>query len=131
MKKFALIAACAALGACGQQAEKPAEADAKPAEAAAVAATDDSTPAPGDYGVKAADGTMSTTTLVGDGTFVTTEADGTKVTGKYVRKDGKDCFDADGDQAEMCWTATPPAADGSFTSTSDDGQTVTVTPPKS
>lgn len=130
MKKLALIASFAALAACSQPAEKPAEADTKAAEAAAVT-PDDSAPAMGDYAVKDADGKMSTTTLNADGTFVSTEADGTKITGKYVRKDGKDCFDDDGDQAEVCWTASAPAADGTFTSTSSTGETVTVTPPKS
>lgn len=130
MKKFALIASFAALAACTQQAEAPAEPAAEPA-AETAAATDDSAPPPGDYAVKDADGTMSTTRLNADGTFETTEADGTKVTGKYVRKDGKDCFDDDGDQAEVCWTAAEPSADGTFTSTSSTGETVTVTPPKS
>lgn len=130
MRKFLAIASFAALAACTQPAETPAEPAAEPAEAAA-AATDDSTPPPGDYAVKAADGTMSTTRLNGDGTFETTEADGTKIKGKYVRKDGKDCFDDDGDQAEVCWTAGEPAADGTFTSTSSTGEVVTVTPPKS
>jgi hypothetical protein len=131
MRKFFLAASFAALAACTQQADKAAEADAPAAEVAAPAATDDSAPPTGDYAIKNADGSMATTRLNADGTFESTAADGTKVTGKYVRKDGKDCFDDDGDQAEVCWTAAEPAADGTFTSTSSTGETVTVTPPKS
>ncbi len=129
MKKLMMIAALSALTACSQQAEKTADADTAPVEAAAPASADSTSPV-GDYDVKMADGKMAKTSINADGTYVDTGPDGKEVKGKYARKDGKDCFDPEGDEAEACWTSTTPAADGSFTSTGPDGATVTVTPTK-
>jgi hypothetical protein len=129
MKKLMMIAALSALAACSQQAEKTAEAEAAPAEAAAPTATDSASLA-GDFDVKMADGKMNKTTINADGTYVDTDPDGKQIKGKFAMKDGKECFDADGDEAELCWTSAKPGADGSFTSTSDKGETVTVTPAK-
>lgn len=129
MKKLVIIAALASLAACSQQAEKAAETEAAPAEATTTAATDSASPV-GDYDVKMADGKMAKTTINADGTYVDTGPDGKEIKGKFARKDGKDCFDPDGDEAEACWTSTTPAADGSFSSTGPDGVTVTVTPAK-
>ena len=129
MKKLMMFAALAALTACSQQTEKAAEAEAVPAEAAAPAGTD-SASFVGDFDVKLADGTMGKTRINADGTYVETAPDGKEAKGKFVLKDGKECFDADGDEAEVCWTSAKPGADGSFTSTSDKGATVTVMPAK-
>lgn len=124
-----MIAAIAALAGCSQQSEKAAETEAVPAEAAVTAETD-SASFVGDYDVKLADGKMGKTRINEDGTFVDTDPEGKEVKGKFSIKDGKECFDADGDEAEVCWTSTKPGADGSFTSTSDKGETVTVMPAK-
>ena len=129
MKKLVMIAALTSLAACSQQAEKAAETETAPADAAATTATDSVSPV-GDYDVKMADGTMAKSTINADGSYVDTGPDGKEVKGKYARKDGKDCFDPDGDEAEACWTSTAPSADGSFTATAPDGTTVTVTPAK-
>ena len=129
MKKLVMIAALASLAACSQQAEKAAETEAAPAEAAATTEAD-STSLAGDYDVKMADGKMGKTTINEDGTFVDTGPDGKKVKGKFAMKDGRECFDADGDEAEVCWTSAKPGADGSFTSTNEKGETVTVMPAK-
>ncbi len=129
MKKLIMIAALSALAACSQQAEKAAETETAPAEAAATTATDSAAPV-GDYDIKMADGTMAKSTINADGTYVDTGPDGKQVKGKFARKDGKDCFDPDGDEAEVCWVSTAPAADGSFTATGPDGTKVTVTPAK-
>lgn len=129
MKKLVMITAIAALAGCSQQAEKAAETEAAPVEAAATAETD-SPSFVGNYDVKMADGTMAKTTINEDGTYSNTAPDGKELKGKFAQKDGKECFDADGDEAEICWTSTKPAADGTFTSTSSTGETVTVTPAK-
>ncbi len=129
MKKFVIIAALGALTACSQQAEKAAETETAPAEAAATTATDSASPV-GDYDVKMADGKMAKTTINADGTYSNTAPDGKEAKGKFAMKDGKECFDADGDEVEICWTSTKPAADGSFSSTSSTGETVSVTPAK-
>jgi len=125
-----LILAAAAtltLAACDKKAEEvPAAADTAMAEATPMA---DAGVTPGTYDVKDADGTMSKTVINADGTYVDTDKDGKEMKGTYARKDGKDCFDPDGDEAEMCWTSGPADAAGVFTSTSADGKmTVTVTP---
>ncbi|MBA3942821.1 MAG: hypothetical protein C0520_16590, partial [Sphingopyxis sp.] len=98
--------------------------------AAPAAPAADSGTAPGTYDVKLADGAMASTVINADGTYVDTGPDGKSVKGKFANKDGKDCFDPDGDDPEVCWTATTPAADGSFTATNPEGTTVTVTPTK-
>lgn len=129
MKKFVLLAAaCAAAAACSQTAEEPAP----PAETTAAEPTTaaaDQGVTPGTYDVKMADGSVATTTINADGSYVDTGPEGEQVRGAYARKDGRDCFDPAGDDPEMCWTVGETAADGSFTATSADGETtVTVTP---
>lgn len=130
MKKLFLLAAIAALSACSQKAEESKETAAAPAEAAAPAASADSGTAAGTYDVKMADGTMASTVINADGSYVDTDAKGKIVKGKFARKDGKDCFDPDGDAAEVCWTVSTPGPDGSFSATAPDGTAVTVTPKK-
>jgi hypothetical protein len=135
MKKLLLLTALVALSACMKKPEQPKENAVAPAETAAPAApaaADSATTAPGDYEVKMADGTMAMTTINADGTYVDTDPKGKQIKGKFAHKDGKDCFDPDGDEAEMCWTVSTPGADGSFTAKSADGKMeVTVTPKKS
>ncbi|MBL0923726.1 MAG: hypothetical protein IBJ12_04565 [Sphingomonadaceae bacterium] len=129
MKKLMMVAALSALAACSQQAEKAAEEETVPVETAAPAEVDSASMV-GDYEIKMADGKMAKTTINADGTYVDTGPDGKEIKGKFAMKDGKECFDPDGDEGEMCWTSTKPGADGSFTSTSDKGDTVTVMPAK-
>lgn len=130
MKKFIVFAAMVALSACSQKAEESADTAPVPAEVATPAAPADSTTAPGTYDVKMADGTMGTTVINADGTYVDTDAKGKVIKGTFAAKDGKDCFDPEGDEAESCWSVTAPGADGSFTATGPDGMVVTVTPKK-
>lgn len=130
MKKLVLLAALTALSACSQKAEEKKEIAAEPAAEAAPAPAADSGTSPGTYDVKMADGTMATTTINADGTYVDTDAKGKAIKGQYATHDGKDCFDPEGDEMGMCWAVTKPAADGSFTATADDGTVVTVTPRK-
>lgn len=128
MKKIVLLAAIAALSACSKKSDEAVPAAAETA-AATAAAADES--AVGSYDVKMADGTMGKTVINADGTYTDTDAKGAVIKGKFARKDGKDCFDPDGDEPEMCWTVEPPAADGSFKATTPDGKmTVTVTKAK-
>jgi hypothetical protein len=133
MKKLLLLAALTALSACSQKAEESKDTAAAPAETTAAPAPAASPgTAPGTYDVKMADGTMASTVINADGTYEDIDAKGKTVKkGKYANKDGKDCFDPEGDEAEECWALSPVAADGSFTATSPDGTAVTVTPKKS
>lgn len=133
MKKLVLLAAFATLSACSQKAEEKKaeekkEVAAEPAAEAAPAPAADSGTPPGTYDVKMADGTMATTTINADGTYVDTDAKGKQAKGQYATRDGKDCFDPEGDEMGMCWAVSKPGADGSFIATADDGTVVTVTP---
>lgn len=129
MKNLVLLAAVAALSACSQQAEETKEA-AAPVETTAPAAPASTGTPPGDYEVKMADGTIASTTINADGTYVDTDPKGKAIKGKLTHKDGNDCFDPDGDEAEVCWSLSTTAADRSFTATAPDGTAVTVTPKK-
>ncbi|QYU69078.1 hypothetical protein J4558_02735 [Leptolyngbya sp. 15MV] len=82
----------------------------------------------GTYDVTNADGGAGSTTINPDGTYVDVDSKGVETRGVFARRDGLDCFDPDGEPAEVCWTVTAPGADGSFTATSPDGTTVTVRP---
>jgi hypothetical protein len=130
MKKLVLIAAFSLLAACSQKAEEKKEVAAEPATEAPPAPAADSGTQPGTYDVKMADGTMATTTINADGTYVDTDPKGKEVKGLYASHDGKDCFDPEGDAPGMCWAVSKRGADGSFTATADDGTVVTVTPKK-
>jgi hypothetical protein len=130
MKKIVLLAALSMLAACSQKTEEKKETPAEPVAETAPAPAADSGTAPGTYDVKMADGTMGTTTINADGTYVDTDAKGKQVKGLFATHDGKDCFDPEGDEMGMCWAVSKPAADGSFTATADDGTVVTVTPKK-
>lgn len=132
MKKLVLLAALTALSACSQKAEESKDAAAAPTETAAPAPAVNPGTAPGTYDVKMADGTAASTIINADGTYADLDAAGKTVKkGKFAHKDGNDCFDPDGDEAEECWSLSPVAADGSFTATNPKGTTVTVTPKKS
>ncbi len=130
MKKLALIAAISLLAACSQKSEEKKEVAAEPAAETAPAPAADSGTQPGTYDVKMADGTMASTVINADGTYVDTDPKGKEVKGLYASHDGKDCFDPEGDALGMCWAVSKPGADGSFTATADDGTVVTVTPKK-
>lgn len=130
MKKLLLLTALVALSACSQKAEESKETAAAPTEMATPAPVADSVTKTGTYDVKMADGTMATTVINADGTYVDTSAKGEIVKGLYASKDGKDCFDPEGDALGACWDVTKPGADGSFTATSPEGIVVTVTPRK-
>ncbi len=129
MKKLILLAMVAALSACTQKADEAKDTTTAPVEETMVAPAD-ATSAPGTYDVKMADGTVGKTVINADGTYVDTDPNGKEIKGSFVHKDGKDCFDPEGDEAEMCWAVSTPGADGSFTATSPDGTVVTVTPSK-
>ena len=129
MKKLAIAASIAVLAACGPAPkEEPAveETAAAPVEAPAVA----NGSAPGTYIATGADGTEVTAVINADGTYIDTAADGSVIAeGTWAVVDGKTCFTpkAEGATAE-CWTESAPGEDGSFTATSDTGDTVTVRP---
>jgi hypothetical protein len=125
MRKIMMIAAIAALSACSKPAEeaKAPEASAAPTEAAAAPAIE-----AGDYTFADKDSKQGKLSVAADMTYSATMPDGSAQKGTVSEKDGKACYDAEGDKIPtMCWKNDPPAADGTWTAVSDDGQVVTVT----
>ena len=131
MKKLILLAGIAALAACSGKepaAEEGAAAEA-PATEAVAAATPAAGPTPGSYDVTGPDGTKLVATLMADGTYVDRDEAGKVLEkGTWATKDGKTCFDDEGDKAKVCYTDSAPAADGSFTATEADGKVTQVKP---
>lgn len=126
MKKFVLIAAVASLSACSQQAEEKTNTAemGSPEPTGPMATTQD--PA-GAYDVRRYNGGTSNIVIRADGTYTDILPDGTTIeSGSFALKDGKYCFDADGDKAEVCWTISQPGADGSLTASDPEGHTVTL-----
>ena len=124
MRKLIACAAIVALAACSQPAPEPAaEEETAAAEPAAEA------PVPGDYTVTYEDGSEAPFTINADGTWSGTNTAGEAGNGTYVFADGKTCFTSDPpNENDTCWTASPTEADGTFSSVSDNGVTVTVKP---
>ena len=129
MKKLILLAGIAALAACTSKEPAAEETAAAEAPAAAVAAAPAAAPTPGSYDVTGPDGTKLVATLMADGTYVDRDEAGKVLEkGKWAAKDGKTCFDDEGAKAEVCYTDSAPAADGSFTATEADGKVTQVKP---
>lgn len=129
MKKLMLVAACAALTACGGNDTDdaatidPAEpiVEAEPTRTVDPAVAE----AAGTYEMTAADGTVMMRTVNADGTYTTDIGDAVGETGT-VRLDGDAmCYDPEGPQPETCWTAGETADDGSFEIT-NGSRTMTV-----
>jgi hypothetical protein len=124
MRMIMMFAAVAALGACSKPAEQATapESSAAPAEAAAEVIQ------AGDYTFVDKDKKQGTVSIAADNTYSVTWPDGRSQKGTVAEKDGKACYDPEGDKdPSMCWKNDPPAADGTWTASSDDGQAVTVT----
>jgi hypothetical protein len=131
--KTILIVAASTVALCGCQKAATSNDTAMAANDTAAATTP--TPAAmttangspaGTYDVTAKDGTKSQSILNADGTYTDNAGGKNPVHGTWNVVDGKTCFDPDGDEGRTCWTETAPAADGSFTATSDKGEVVTV-----
>lgn len=132
MKKLAILAALAMLGACSKPAPvTPAAEETTPApatEASAAAATLDNGVPAGNFSVVDGKGMAFSTAINADGTYADTAADGKVLEeGTWAVSEGETCFTPKNAAVE-CFTPTAPGADGSFTSTSDKGRSLTVKP---
>lgn len=124
MKKLTMIAGCVSLAACsGADAPAEGEADTEIVSAEAPA----SEGLLGTYEVTNADGTVGTTTFDAEGGYISMADDAETGRGTVAMVNGQTCFNsAEEGSAPECWTDGEPAEDGSWVSTSDDGETVTV-----
>lgn len=136
MKKLILLASLAALAACSKPEEAAAPPEAAASEtmpvdagtASSEAMTDPNAIQPGNYDIVDKDKKSTSLMIAADNTYTFTDDKGPHK-GTVAMKDGKACYDPDEDKVPtMCWTSAKPGADGSWTATSDDGQTVTVKP---
>ena len=131
MKHVLLLAAAAATLVGCQKAADKSEANASntaamapaPTPAAMVTANGST---PGTYEVILKDGTKGHSTLNADGTYTDTDPKGKETKGTWHVTDGKTCFDPDGAEGPSCYSEGAVGADGSFTATSDKGESVTV-----
>ena len=133
MRSLAILAPLALLAACGDRdqaaAPEAAASDTMPMDAStATAGAEAAGPQPGKYDVTAPDGTKMVAELKADGTYQDWQGDKVVEKGTWAVKDGKTCFDAEGDEAEVCYTDGPAAADGSFDATGPDGKVTKVAP---
>ena len=131
MKKIIALAALAALTACSQAEE--AENTDTMADGTSVTEQEPAmtaeAPASGDYMVAYEDGTEVPFTMNADGTWTGQDGEGATQSGTYEQRDGKTCFVTDPpSDNDSCWTNAAVGDDGSWTSTSDAGVTVTVRP---
>lgn len=122
MKTYLALSAVLVLAACAQ----PAETETEEAPVEEVAAYDGSVAA-GDYTVTYADGSAPFS-IDPEGNWTSVDEEGNTTEGTSEIVDGKICFTATGQTEAECWTNQAPGEDGSFSSTSDAGETVTVTP---
>jgi hypothetical protein len=126
MRTIMIFAAVAALGACSKPAEEPAATE--PTAAATEAAAEASQSPAGDYTFVDKDNKQGKLTIAADNTYSVTMPDGTASKGVVSDKDGKACYDPEGDKdPTVCWTNGKPAEDGTWQATNDAGDVVTVT----
>lgn len=125
MKVYLTLAACLAIAACSPAAESEAEPTTEPTvEEVAVAPGG---VAPGYYMVDDSEGSAPFS-IDADGNWTGQDAEGNANSGTSEVVDGKICFTTTGEEGTECWLNEASAEDGSFSSTSDEGETVKVTP---
>lgn len=120
MKKLIAFGAVLALAGCSQEAaDEPIAEEVVAEEAVPEKVVTNAFDVTGD------DGETTSLVLYDDGTFLFGE-----MTGTYSEKDGMTCYVADeGEGEETCWSAAVEGEDGTWTSTSEDGEVVTLTEP--
>jgi len=131
MKKFALLAAVAALTACAQsESVDNAAADNTANDMAMNEATPAAMSLNGTTWEYYVDGAKRVTSIAPDGNYITQDGDGGHVDhGSYVQKEAGDCFtSAMNDEGEICWTTAENVEIGaSDEATNDRGQSGSFT----
>jgi hypothetical protein len=120
MKSLLPLVALATLAACNQSAP-----GADKTQAAAAPAAPHSNAGPGTFILTGADGSMTTAFLKADGTYTDWVAGAMTESGKWAIEDNKTCFHPE-KGAERCSADGPIGADGTYTSTPDQGPAYTV-----
>ena len=129
MKRLIWVTALGvALAGCGDAAEQSDEPAAVETPAATEAAAADPAATEGSAGTYEyeLDGKATTAVLAADGKYTDTQDGEVIEQGMWADRDGKVCFDPEGDALGTCFTTTEPDAGGVFTATGDDGTTMTI-----
>ena len=126
MRKIVALVSIGALAACSQAEEAAPVVEEEPVEEVVEAVP--GSVAPGSYTVANADGEEAPFSIDADGNWTGVDDDGNPESGTSEVVDGKICFTTEGETESRCWLNEAPGKDGAFSSTSDDGDTVTVTP---
>lgn len=139
MRNVIACAALLALSACNDT-EPATDADADAVEAAATGETADNSAvlegdapgfeavAPGTYQVTRAGGEVDYIEIHPGMTFSRVAADGTATGGSIFMKDGKTCFQVEGQDQADCFADGPRQPDGTMQTTSATGSVATVRP---
>ncbi|MFZ9394977.1 MAG: hypothetical protein ACO25F_02820 [Erythrobacter sp.] len=129
MKKIIIVSALALVAGCSQPEGPAAEAEAneKVAEAAPGNIAADGGPSVGSYKITHPDGTVYTEELRADGTYTSTASTGEVESGKWVQKSPElYCTTVDQEGATERCSNEKVDANGVWTSTDPEGETVTV-----
>ncbi|QLC23862.1 hypothetical protein HFP57_01645 [Parasphingopyxis algicola] len=123
MKRILIIAGVLALGACAESAP-----EAEPAvEAVEEEAATDWSAWVGSYDIAYDDGGEAALTIADGGTYEFVTGDETRTGTVEMGDGGAICYtNDDGETPTECWINSAAAEDGSWRSTSDQGETVTV-----
>lgn len=131
MRRFALVAAVAALSACsqGQEAEQVAPADEAVADANSIEATPAAMSLSGTSWEFTREGVSYIESIDENGNYIAETADGKHADhGQFAMKDGKACFtSAMTGEGEDCWTVADTQIGETTTTTNDKGETLEVT----
>lgn len=123
MKRLVVVAGVLALGACGESAPEAETAVEESAEALPA----DMSAWEGGYHLVYEDGTETDLVISADGSYQATTGEETISGVITMGDDGSFCYTPEGSEEGECWTNGDAAADGSWPSTSDQGNSVTVT----
>lgn len=128
MRNLTIAVAIGALAACGNPSADSEDifADESAADIPEPAEPQMTQIQPGSYDVMQNGQMAGSTMLNADGTYTDTGTDGSTMTGTWEQNaQGQLCFDPDGAEGPTCWTNTP-QPDGSWVSSNDAGDTVTI-----
>ena len=116
-----ILAACAALAACGSNEADETAGDDAAASAGETTGDVAATDMAGTYEITMSDGRVAIQTLNADGTYSDTIDGQVTESGTWRQSGDQLCYTAQGAASESCYSGGPANADGSFEVTGPDG----------